>query len=388
MINGKMDIKVLYAEDDNDVRELLTSILSQRVSEVLVAKDGKEALEIFENNHDIDVVVTDIEMPKMTGLELIREIKKEINYPYIVITTAFNDTDFLLDAIELRINKFLFKPIRAQQLFDILEEISYTVALRKENLKNEKLLTEYKNAIDSSSLVHITDLDGNITYINENFSKVFGYSSDEIVSKNISTINSPLETKYNEVANIIKEKKVWQGELRHSNSNGETVITECVVSPIINVDGSIKEYLTISYDITEKINQQRENQKLQAKIRQDEIKSITEIKNSQILKFIPVPSCIINKNKIITDTNSEFIELFDYIEMKQVRESLNSSKIDINELFINIPDNLNDNFSNFIDDYIDEEDIEIIQKDNNQKYILKYKDIENKIIVSLYKKDG
>lgn len=384
----KMNIKVLYAEDDEDVREILSSILAQRVQEVIVAKDGEEALELFHQHDDIDVIVTDIEMPRKTGLELIRDVKSEINYPYIVITTAFNDTDFLLEAIELRINKFLFKPIRAQQLFTILEEINETLILRKENIKKEKLLSQYQNAIDKSAIVYITDIDGKISYVNSQFCEVMGYKDDEVANKNIDIIKSPLEDKYDYIKQTVSNKNIWQGILSNTNQNGETIITETTICPIINVDDTLKELITISHDITEKVRQNRELQKLHTKIRQDEIKKVSDIKDFEILKLVPFPSCIVDNHHIIIGTNSEFIELFDYISMKEIREKLNENTININELFDDVPVELTDNFSNFLDDLIADDDTIIIQKDNSAKFVIKTKSINNKIIVSLCKQNG
>jgi PAS domain S-box-containing protein len=386
----KMDMTVLYAEDDEDVRELLSTIISTRVTNLIVAKDGQEALELFHKHEkEIDVIVTDIEMPRMTGLELIREVKQELNYPYIIITTAFNDTDFLLDAIELRINKFLFKPIRAEQLFNILEEIDYTLSLRADNIKKTKLLAEYKNAIDSSAMVYITDIEGNITYVNDTFCALINIEKDNIIGKNIDTIKSPIEDQSEKIKSTIVSKEIYKGIIYNTTNDSDTIITESTVCPILNVDDSIKEIIYISSDITERVNKERELAKLQTKVRQEELKKATQIRDADILALNPYPSCIIDSNRVIIASNSQFVELFDYITMKDIRDDIEESRANIDSLFENIPNDIDDNFSNFIDDFIGDDDKSIVtQKDNSQKYIIETKELENKIIVSLCKSDG
>jgi PAS domain S-box-containing protein len=384
-----MDIKVLYAEDDDDVRELLSDILSLRVTNLLVAKDGQEALDLFHENPDIDVLVTDIEMPRLTGLELIRSIKKELNHPYIVITTAFNDTDFLLDAIELRINKFLFKPIRAEQLFDILAEIDYTVNLRKENSRKENLLKQYKNALDSSAMVYITDINGNITYVNNQFCEKIYITKDEAIGKNIDFMKSPIEDHTADIKARMLDKKIYQGIVYCSTNEHTTIITEASVCPILNLDNSIKEIIYIANDITDKINKQRELEKLQTKVRQDEIKKATQITESQMVNFNPFPSCIIDQSRVIVSCNSQFLELFDYITMKDMRDDISNSLVVIDELFDDVCGSIDDSFSSFIEDIVCSQDEMIItQKDNNQQFTLLKKDLEDKTLLSMCKKNG
>ena len=89
------NISILYVEDESDVREFTSKLLSSLLKNVFTAENGQDGLDLYkENINTIDLIVTDINMPKMNGIamcEKIRELNKEIP---IVVTRAHNDTDF------------------------------------------------------------------------------------------------------------------------------------------------------------------------------------------------------------------------------------------------------------------------------------------------------
>jgi len=122
---------LLYVEDDENIRAILERRLKHKVLNLYVAKDGAEGLEMFKQ-YKPDVVLTDVTMPKMTGIEMSREIKAIDKKIPIVIISAHNDSSFLLEAIELGINGYLLKPIDKVKLFDTLEEKIRPIFLEKE----------------------------------------------------------------------------------------------------------------------------------------------------------------------------------------------------------------------------------------------------------------
>ena len=129
------DLKILYVEDNQNVRESLGEYLKEVSKNVYFAKDGKEALEVFED--DTDLVISDIAMPNMNGLELSKELLKNHKIP-IILTTAYNENKYLLEAINLGISYYLLKPINLKKLNEILNKI----ATQKE--KDEKLIQYQK----------------------------------------------------------------------------------------------------------------------------------------------------------------------------------------------------------------------------------------------------
>lgn len=91
-------------------------VLEDYVSELFIARNAKEALEILKHQN-IDLVITDILMPKLNGIDLIREIRKNpILEVAIIVATAHTETRYLLDCIELRVDGYILKPIDVEEL--------------------------------------------------------------------------------------------------------------------------------------------------------------------------------------------------------------------------------------------------------------------------------
>jgi YesN/AraC family two-component response regulator len=100
-------ITLLYVEDEPDLREVESAVYKKIFKTLLEAKNGLEALELFkQHQNEIDVIITDINMPKMDGLTLTKEIKKISNIP-IIITSAHSDPKYTTQAIELGVKKYL-----------------------------------------------------------------------------------------------------------------------------------------------------------------------------------------------------------------------------------------------------------------------------------------
>ena len=101
---------VLYVEDDAEVRQQMSRFLARRVGRLEVAEDGAEGLAAFRAvGHDL--VITDIKMPNMDGLEMAAQIKASGNRVPIIVITAHSDKEFLLRAIELGIDRYVTKPV-------------------------------------------------------------------------------------------------------------------------------------------------------------------------------------------------------------------------------------------------------------------------------------
>jgi len=100
------NITILYCEDEIELREITADMLGQYTKKVYLADDGAQGLEIFKKYaNEIDLIITDVNMPKMNGLDMAKEIK-EINQNIpIIVATAFSNSSYLLDAIELGIDK-------------------------------------------------------------------------------------------------------------------------------------------------------------------------------------------------------------------------------------------------------------------------------------------
>ena len=93
------DLSVLYVEDEHATRDEITVFLKRRVREVLVARNGEEGLSLF-REHRPELVITDIRMPVMDGLEMARAIRRSQPDVQIIVTTAHSDSSYLMSAID------------------------------------------------------------------------------------------------------------------------------------------------------------------------------------------------------------------------------------------------------------------------------------------------
>ncbi len=114
-------LKVLYVEDEDEIRELMEDVLAEDFALFATARDAKEGLTKFIEGN-FDCVITDIQMPEMDGLELAAKIKKIKNVP-IVLLTAYSEKERLFKAIDVGVSKYLIKPFTPEKLLNVLCEI-------------------------------------------------------------------------------------------------------------------------------------------------------------------------------------------------------------------------------------------------------------------------
>lgn len=119
--NGLLNnLKVLYVEDEDFARGELSIFLKRRVGKLYTACNGREGFELFKE-HNPDIVLTDLKMPEMGGIELIEEIRKfGSNCPVIVIT-ALSDSETIIKTVDLGIVKYAIKPLNTKELIEHME---------------------------------------------------------------------------------------------------------------------------------------------------------------------------------------------------------------------------------------------------------------------------
>ncbi|CAA6815982.1 MAG: DNA-binding response regulator [uncultured Sulfurovum sp.] len=111
----KKNIKILYVEDNDFIREEAVEYLSLIYNNVLEASNGQEALDIYAVSKP-DIIISDIEMPIINGLEMVKAIRRQDKKTPIIIVTAFMNTEYLLEAVELQLVKYILKPMTNYKL--------------------------------------------------------------------------------------------------------------------------------------------------------------------------------------------------------------------------------------------------------------------------------
>ncbi len=192
---GKLNISLLYVEDDDTLRNIYQKILEYSVEKVHVASNGLEGLEQFKT-HRPDIVLTDVRMPVMDGLDMITKIKEIDKNVRIVILSAFGEPRYFLSAIELGVKAYLLKPVDSTFLLKTIEEQAKELLLdkkirdeeakrwaaEKEQLKSETILRAlarvtaifFQEGFNHDSVMKVLRLIGDATdssrvYIFQNF---------------------------------------------------------------------------------------------------------------------------------------------------------------------------------------------------------------------------
>jgi len=139
--NLSQEITLLYVEDDSSIREVMTNYLNKFFKTVFVANDGLEGLNTYQNSA-CDMVITDLSMPNMDGLEMLREIKKINPNEVVLITTAHHESEYMRESIQCGVDGYILKPFDFKQLNQELYKVVQKIVKFKENKKYTKYLQE------------------------------------------------------------------------------------------------------------------------------------------------------------------------------------------------------------------------------------------------------
>ncbi|WP_310439484.1 sensor domain-containing diguanylate cyclase [Sulfuricurvum sp.] len=154
--------------------------------------------------------------------------------------------------------------------------------------ENSNLLTEYKKAVDLSNIVSKTNPKGVITYVNDKFCEISGYTRDELIGKPHNIIRHPDMPReaFKDLWDTIKAKKSWNGVVTNMKKDGGQYIVDTTVIPILDVDGDVVEYIAIRHDITEleETKQQLRNINKAMKSKVDELYSMTNTLEQKAFK--------------------------------------------------------------------------------------------------------
>ncbi|EAI1788185.1 DNA-binding response regulator [Campylobacter jejuni] len=134
------ELIILIVEDEVKARESMINILSERFSKVIGAQNGDEGLKKFKKFKP-DLVITDIAMPIMDGLDMAREIKEISDDVPIVVLSAYSEKERLLRSIDIGIDKYLIKPVDIEELFKVLD---YLIGEKIEANMLVKISEEYQ----------------------------------------------------------------------------------------------------------------------------------------------------------------------------------------------------------------------------------------------------
>lgn len=138
------DITILYVEDDKSTRDIYGEHLGTIVKEVITAKNGEEGYTLFKDKKP-DIVITDIMMPVMSGIDMAKLIRNDDELIPIIITSTSNNNRHLTKTIDIGIHGYMAKPINFNELLELLSNIATVLQLNNEKELHEKILKERFN---------------------------------------------------------------------------------------------------------------------------------------------------------------------------------------------------------------------------------------------------
>ncbi|MEA3352346.1 MAG: response regulator [Campylobacterota bacterium] len=218
------ELTILYVEDDETIRGNISAIFKKICSHIYIGVDGEEGLSLFTKHQDtIDIIVSDINMPKLNGLQMSSKII-ELRYDIpIILTTAHSDTDYLLESIQLGISNYLIKPFRIDDLIDKIKQ-SYFPIYQKERILQQSKMAQMGEMISMIAhqwrqpLAAISATTNNLSFklaVNDFNKQIF---SDEL--NLISQYTQHLSNTINDFRNFFKKdtvkNKVYLEDIVHS----------------------------------------------------------------------------------------------------------------------------------------------------------------------------
>lgn len=216
----------LFVEDDEKSRLELKGLLELFFKKVFVANNGQEGLEIYNSNFDdIDIVLTDIYMPILSGFDLIKEIRSINPLEYIVVVSAHQDINIYKSSLELGINDLLIKPIITTKVINILHKaVEYIKYIKKIEISSQTDTIKFADPNKNMFIDRLTSLDNknkldiylhssnsyHLILVNiDNFDLInckYGYTTgDEIISK-ISEILNGINNKKSQLFRVVSDE--------------------------------------------------------------------------------------------------------------------------------------------------------------------------------------
>lgn len=240
---------LLYVEDDDDTREEISFFLNTKVENLFVACNGKEGLELF-IKHKPEIVISDIQMPIMDGLLMAQEVLKISPKTDLILLTAHNDVKNLHSAISIGVKEYLTKPINFLKLSEKLDFFAQKYEAKRVQKENYRLLQEYKEAVDNSTIFIKMDIDGKLTYANEAFCEILGFDRDNLVGKTLYDFDMYLPLLEKLLQDVLKGE-IWKGPFDLSNIEQTIITVDGKFFPMQNEKGEVQSIMGILHDVTE-----------------------------------------------------------------------------------------------------------------------------------------
>ena len=304
---------ILIVDNSLSQIEKLKEILENRNYNILTTHNLKEAKILIEQNR-IDLIFLDLQTQVDCYAFLIENKsdifeKKKIR---VVFLSDIIHNSLYRDAFRLGVKEILKKPYSIEELILKTDILINNKDIEDEMISSKKLLNQYKDTVDRSSIVSKTNEKGIITYANEAFCNISGYTQEELIGKphNIVRHEEMDSLVFKEMWHTIKDlKQPWTGIVKNRKKDGSSYWVQTIINPILDKSGDVVEYIGIRTDITQ-IEKTKEYLKTQYDISQNNFQEVMNL--SKLYENAIEQSNLIlrlDKNKIITYADKEFYKI-------------------------------------------------------------------------------
>ena len=225
-LNYTEDLTILYVEDDLDLQSSTKEFFDVLFGSVTVANNGQEALEYYKKE-SFDLIISDIKMPLIDGIELTKKIKELNPQQCIIITSAYNNTEYLVTFLNLNIRQFLHKPI---DIDNMLETLYYA----SKSIVNDRMVEEYRKDLEVKNkelMKKNNELESLVRILD---SKLTQIARSAPTDKNIECENAKISTEHlnelNEIETDISGAAVLINLSKHLSTANIEVLGDMFIS--------------------------------------------------------------------------------------------------------------------------------------------------------------
>ena len=249
---------ILIVEDDLVILQNFKDTLSHLFKHVYTSTNGSEALELYHiHKEELSIVMADYNMPLMNGLDLFTAIRSENKKIALMLVTGDMSKEIFLKAIKIKLDEFVLKPIQFKTLLVLIYQILSKIEQDKAFHKQKKDLETLFKLLGQHNLITKADLQGNITYANDLFCEISGYTKEEVMGQPHSIVRHPdmKESVFKNLWETITTGEIWRGRVKNKAKDGTFYIVNAMVMPIFDKNGTIHEYISSRHIVTDEVEE-------------------------------------------------------------------------------------------------------------------------------------
>ena len=307
-----MNVSILLVEDDNISRALYSKFLDNITDKIYTAENGKEGVEMFDK-HRPDIIVSEIKMPEMDGLEMIKQVRSLDDQVKIVLVSGHQETDYFIQSIEMGIEGYLLKPVNQKQFKKVITDLANNILLDRKVKETEKRFRDLAELLPE--IVFETDLDGKLTFVNKRAHEILAYDQGSLKENiQLRDIAKPARAGDPEISGVeifLDNKYMEEGlEIKVEAKDGNS-FPALIYATAITGESGHKGIRGVMVNITAREvaenNLQSINQELEVKVQERTKLLSTEVEERKLAQ--KTLNHRVEFIELINTTSSEFIRL-------------------------------------------------------------------------------